>query len=272
MKRTIVTVLCLAIFAIVAIIRPATAGDAGSAPPANDKKKKSSKKNQTAADPLDALTLMRQGSVLMQQGRYDEAIKTFEQADRISPNNATVHNMLGMCSLRLGTFDDALTSFDSALRLIPGFTDARNNRGVTYLAMGQYHLAEVDFIAVLGDSTYPHRKQVYFNLGLTYLRRDQLGAAEDNFRRAIIVPNPVAEAYVQLAGIAQRQGELEIAEDLLLEAIFNFSERTDLSFELGKLLMIMGRDDEARPYLERVIADAPGSDAASMARSLLGTG
>ncbi len=74
MKRTIVTVLCLAIFAIVAIIRPATAGDAGSAPPANDKKTKSSKKNQPAAVPLDSLTLMRQGSVLMQQGRYEEAM------------------------------------------------------------------------------------------------------------------------------------------------------------------------------------------------------
>jgi tetratricopeptide (TPR) repeat protein len=234
MKRTIVPVLCLAVFAIVAIIGPATAGDAGSAPPANDKKKKSSKKNQTASDPLQALTLMRQGSVLMQQARYEQAIEAFEQADRISPNNATVHNMLGLCSLRLGIFDDALASFDRALGIIPGFTDARNNRGVTYLAMGQYHLAEVDFIAVLGDSTYPHRKQVFFNLGLTYLERDQLGAAEDSFRKA--------------------------------------PERLDLSFELGKLLMIMGREDDARPYLERVVADAPSSESAKIARSLLGTG
>ena len=272
MKRTIVPVLSLAIFAVVVIISPATTDGAGAASSGKDKKKKSSKESQQAGDPLHALTFMRQGSVMMQQGRYEAAMDAFKQADRIAPGNATVFNMMGLCSLRQGKLDEALVSFDRALQIIPGFTDARNNRGVTYLTMGQYHLAEVDFIAVLGDSTYPHRKQVYFNLGLTYLRRDQLGAAQDNFRRAIIVPNPVAEAYVQLAGIAQRQGELEIAEDLLLEAIFNFSERTDLSFELGKLLMIMGRDDEARPYLERVIADAPGSDAASMARSLLGTG
>jgi len=272
MKRTIVPALSLAIFALVVIISAATADGAGSASAGKDKKKNSSKENQQTGDPVYALTLMRQGSVMMQQGRYEEAIKAFEQADRIAPGNATVHNMLGLCSLRLGDLDDAMASFDRALLIIPGFTDARNNRGVTYLAMGQYHLAEVDFIAVLGDSTCPHRKQVYFNLGLTYLRRDQLGAAEDNFRRAIIVPNPVAEAYVQLAGVAQRQGDLETAEDLLLEAIFNFSERTDLSFELGKLLMIMGRDDDARPYLERVIADAPGSESAAMARSLLGTG
>jgi tetratricopeptide (TPR) repeat protein len=272
MKRIFVSVLSLAIFAVVVIISPATADGAGSASSGKDKKKQSSKKSQYAGDPLYALTLMRQGSVLMQQGLLEEAIEAFEQADRIAPGNATVHNMLGLCSLRLGNLDDGLASFNRALLIIPGFTDARNNRGVTYLSMGQYHLAEVDFIAVLGDSTYPHRKQVYFNLGLTYLRRDQFGAAENNFRRAIITPNPVAEAYVQLAGIAQRRDKLEIAEDFLLEAIFNFPERTDLAFELGKLLMIMGRNDDARPYLERVIADAPGSESAAMAKSLLGTG
>ncbi len=272
MKRPILPILCLVIFAVVAIICPATAGAAGSAPPSNDKKKKSSKKSQTSVDPLYALTLMRQGSVLMQQGRLERAIEAFEQADQIAPGNATVHNMLGLCALRLGSFDDAMVSFDRALAIIPGFTDARNNRGATYLAMGEYDLAEVDFIAVLGDSTYPYRKQVYYNLGLTYVQRGKLGAAKNSFRKAIVLPNPVVEGYIELAGIAQRRGQLETAEDLLLEAKLNFPERTDVSFELGKLLMIMGREDEARPHLERVVADEPGSDSAAMARSLLGTG
>ena len=272
MKRTIVPVLFLAIFAVFAIISPPTADGAGSASSGKDKKKQSSKTNPNAGDPLYALTIMRQGSVMMQQGRYEAAIEAFERADQIAPNNATVHNMVGLGWLRLGELDEALASFDRALLIIPSFTDARNNRGVTYLTLGQYHLAEVDFIAVLGDSTYPHQKQVFFNLGLTYLRRDQPGAAENNFRRAIILPNPVAEAYIQLAGIAQRQGEMETAEDLLVEAYLNFPERIDLLFELGKLLMIMGREDEARPYLQEVVADAPNSNTAAMARSLLGTG
>jgi Tfp pilus assembly protein FimV len=65
---------------------------------------------------------------------------------------------------------------------------------------------------------------------------------------------------------------METAEDLLVEAQLNFPERLDLSFELGKLLMIMGREEDARPYLERVVADAPNSNSAKIARSLLGTG
>jgi Tfp pilus assembly protein PilF len=229
-------------------------------------------KPAATSDPLGSMTLMRQGSVLLQQGRIESALEAFEQADRVAPGNATNKNMIGLCQLNLGRFDRALQSFDEALDLVPGFTDARNNRGATYLAMGQLHLAEVDFVAVLADSTYPYRKEVYYNLGLTYLQQGQHGAAEENFRKAIALPNPVFDAYLQLARLAQRQGELERSRVLLEEARLQFPESTAVALELGKLFMLMGDAAAARPYLERVITDAPGSEEAATARSLLGKG
>jgi type IV pilus assembly protein PilF len=222
--------------------------------------------------PLQSLTYMRQGSVLMQQGRYQDALEAFQTADRIAPGNATNTNMIGLCYLSLGQLDQALKSFDEVLQRVPQFTDARNNRGATYLAMKQYHLAEVDFIAVLGDSTYPHRRQVYYNLGLTYLMRGEPGAAEENFRKSILPPDPVLSGFIQLAKLAEKQGELERALTLLREAKLEFPDRTEITFELGKLLMIMGEEDEARPYLEQVVTDAPDSAQADTARTLLGIG
>ena len=222
--------------------------------------------------PLQSLTYMRQGTVLMQQGRYQEALEAFQTADRIAPGNATNTNMIGLCYLGLGQLDQALKCFDDVLVKVPQFTDARNNRGATYLAMKQYHLAEVDFIAVLGDSTYPHRRQVYYNLGLTYLQRGQPGAAEENFRKSILPPNPVLNGFIQLAKLAEQQGEPERALTLLREAKLEFPDRTEVVFELGKLLMIMGEEDEARIYLEQVITDAPESAQADSARVMLGIG
>jgi len=233
-----------------------------------------SPKSNSSADsaPLQSLTYMRQGSVLMQQGRYQDALEAFRTADRIAPGNVTNANMIGLCYLSLGQPDQALASFDQALRIAPQFTDARNNRGATYLSMQQYHLAEVDFIAVLADSTYPHRRQVYYNLGITYLQREQLGAAEENFRKSILPPNPVFDGYLQLAKLAQRQGEPERALTFLQEADLEFPDRTEVAFEIGKLLMIMGEEEEAQRYLEKVVADAPDSSQASTARALLGNG
>ena len=265
MKRALAVTICITM-----ILTSAVACASAEQPPTAPKKKKSKKQPTPVADPLYSLTLMRQGVVLMQQGRFDEALERFKEADRVAPGNVTSYNMIGLCHMRNGDFDEALTQFNRALELVPLFTDARNNRGATYLAMGQFHLAEVDFLAVLGDSTYPHTKQVHYNLGLTYLQRGQLGAAEESFRRSIVPPNPVFNGYLQLAALSQRQGELERSKVLLEEAMLNFPEEIEVSLELGKVLMLMGRDDEARPYLEQVIADEPSSEFAKSARTLLG--
>ena len=221
------------------------------------------------SNPLYAFTLMRQGSVLLQQRNYPEALKRFEDADRHKPGNASVHNMIGLCHLRMESFDLALIAFNRSLDFIPAFTDARNNRGATYLAMGQFHLAEVDFVSVLADSTYPHRWQVYYNLGMTYLKRGRLGAADENFRRSASAASPVFESFLRLSEIAQEQGRIKAAVEWLEEARFKFPERLEGHMELGRLLWRLGRCQEARPYLEHVVDSDPGSGLAADARAML---
>ena len=239
---------------------------AGASPSPDPKKKK----KQAQTDPLLAQSLMRQAYVFMQQQRYEEALERFREADAANPGNATVYNMVGLCYLSMEQLDKALENFDTALGMIPGFTDARNNRGTTYLALEQYRLAEVDFIAVLSDSTYPHRWKVFYNLGLTYLGRGQVGAAEENFRKAITAQVPVFEAYLRLAEIAVAQDRPDSALGLLEEARLKYPERLDGILAYGRLLIDVGRPDEARPYLEDVIASDPGSPLATEARMLLG--
>jgi len=264
MKRTMPVVFALLSLIMITGCSSSSAGNARTS--------KQAAATQASGDPLYSLTLMRQASVLMQQGQFEKALENFREADRFAPGNATVHNMIGLCHLRMGSYDEALISFNRALQLIPDFTDARNNRGATYLAMGQFSLAEVDFFAVLSDSIYPYRKQVHYNLGMTYLQRSQLGAAEENLRKSIVEPNPVFNGYFRLAEIAQRQGRLETARDLLEEARLLHPERLEVSLALGQLLILMGHENEARPYLKQVIANQPNSDAADRARALLGPG
>jgi tetratricopeptide (TPR) repeat protein len=241
-----------------------TAG-ADSAPAEAPKKQSQSK----VKDPLASLTLMRQGAVLLQQEQYQQAIEKFKEADRVAPGNATVHNMIGLCNLQLGQYDTALSSFNTALELAPSFTDARNNRGTTYLALGQLRLAEVDFLAVLADSTYPHRYQVYYNLGATYFQQGQLGAAEENLRKAVTAPFPVFEAFIRLADVYREQDRDGDAVEVLEEAHLRFPDRPEATFALGKLLVELGRTDEARPHLEEIINKEPGSERARQAAALL---
>ncbi|MCD4750443.1 MAG: tetratricopeptide repeat protein [Thermoanaerobaculales bacterium] len=221
-------------------------------------------------NPIYSLTLMRQGSQLLQQGRYEAALDKFEKANDLAPGNTTIFNMIGLCHLRLGQFDQALLAFGTSLDLAPAFTDARNNRGATYLAMGQYRMAEVDFSAVLSDSTYPHRSEVFYNLGVTYLGRGLQTAAKENFRRAVTSGRPQAEAFLRLAEIEQREGAINEALHLLEEACLKFPTRTEAQLALGKLLTQLDRDDEAEQHLRDVIRANPSSASADEARRLLG--
>jgi tetratricopeptide (TPR) repeat protein len=251
---------------LVVILVPLVGASLIEASPSPDPKKN---KKKDTTDPLKSQALLRQGLVFMQQQKYEEAIDRFREADAANPGNATVYNMIGLCHLSLEEFDEALESFDKALATIPGFTDARNNRGTTYLALEQYRLAEVDFIAVLSDSTYPHRWKVFYNLGMTYLQRGQIGAAEENFHKAILAPNPVYEAYLRLSEIAQSQGRIDAALGVLDEARLKYPERLDGLLVYGRLLIEVDRGEEARPYLQDVIDSEPGSPLAAEARELL---
>lgn len=223
----------------------------------------------SAHDPLYSLTLMRQGSVLLQQQRYDEALAQFEAADHAAPGNATVHNMMGLCYFKLGDTDHALAEFNRALDLAPSFTDARNNRGSVYLADGELRQAEVDFVAVLADSTYPHRWQVTYNLGVTYLKQGRLAAAEENFRRVVASADPVFDAYLRLAEIAETREHPEVAVDLLEEARLKFPDRPEAALALGRLLIADGRIEDGNRLLREVVASAPDSDEATQARQLM---
>jgi TolA-binding protein len=80
---------------------------------------------------------------------------------------------------------------------------------------------------------------------------------------------PVFEAYVKLAEVVREQGRDQEAVELLEEANLRFPERPEAAFELGMLLAELGRTDEARPHLEKVIAKEPGSERARQAAALL---
>lgn len=218
---------------------------------------------------LQAFSLQQEGAALFQQGKYAEALRRFEEADRVQPNNATVANMLGLCHLKLEQYDEALASFGKALAITPAFADARNNRGLTYLSMGQYRMAEIDFSAVLADQTYAHHWNVYYNLGMTYLQRGQIAAAEENLRRAATAGTPVFQAFLRLSEIALEKGATDKAIEWLEDARLAFPDQLEPSLRLGELLTQLGRGDEARRFLVEVVESEPGSESARQARELL---
>ncbi len=67
------------------------------------------------------------GLLLLEEGRYDEAVEYLGDAVALEPNEAYIYNNYGLALLNTGAEDDAVEAFETALEIDPGFTRAENN-------------------------------------------------------------------------------------------------------------------------------------------------
>jgi tetratricopeptide (TPR) repeat protein/ADP-heptose:LPS heptosyltransferase len=79
--------------------------------------------------------LVSLGSTLLQQGRYEEALKVFEKAIQLSPDNAELWRQRGDILVQLQRHDQALPSYQHVLTLNPDHPEALYKSGVL---LGQF--------------------------------------------------------------------------------------------------------------------------------------
>lgn len=77
------------------------------------------------------------GFAYTDEGKFDEAVKEFEEAIRLDPNHAGAHDNLGCVYQRQGKLDQAICEHREALRIAPDFALAYHNLGVAYKAQGR---------------------------------------------------------------------------------------------------------------------------------------
>lgn len=219
-------------------------------------------------DPLAATMLMQQGQALQGEGRYDDAVAKYNAALSLQPSNPTIHNLLGVAELQRGNAAKALEHLNRALQLAPSYSDARNNRGTTYLGLDQLAQAEADFLAVLTDRTYANRTGVFFNLGLLYLRRGDLAAAEENLRKAA-VPSGPDEAYLVLAQVEEKLGKIDSAETVLRAAQTRDPDQPRVLLALAQFLERQRGGKGAAELYRRIVSIAPDTPEAEAARARL---
>jgi Flp pilus assembly protein TadD len=83
------------------------------------------------------MKLIKKGIALGNQGKYDEAIKCFNDAIRLDPKNVDAWNNKGVTLVIQGKYDEALKAFDEAIRIDPNLVGAWNNKGVVLDALGR---------------------------------------------------------------------------------------------------------------------------------------
>jgi len=96
------------------------------------------------------------GKVYLAQGKFDEAIKEFDQSINGSKAPAQNFNDLGVAWLQKGDYNRSLNSFNKALQLDGNLQEALFNRALAYEKQSRFDEAKTDWNEYLKrDSTSP---------------------------------------------------------------------------------------------------------------------
>jgi Flp pilus assembly protein TadD len=192
-------------------------------------------------EPENVELLNSLGFALFQQGKSEEAVDALERALKVDPKHWKAHNNMALASIDLGELEMAEAHYRDSLAIEPqpaiyndlGFVLER--QGLSDEAVEMYRKSvEID----------PESAPANYNLAAALARSGEFAEAELHFRAALaMVPN--TQSYTGLGIVLLQQGRAEEAMASLRDAIAADPKNAAAHQELAKVLVSLGRMDEA---------------------------
>jgi Flp pilus assembly protein TadD len=198
-------------------------------------------------------------------GDLPGAISTLEAVVRGGHADQSVMVVLAGYFQELGSLDRSAALLDAVITSHPDYAEAYNSLGVVYSRQGRHAEARKAYRKVLDLD--PTSAKAYENLGVDELNAGDLAAAATDLNSAVSLDPRLAGARNALAAVYLRQGRTAEAIAEWKTAVQLDPRLFDALYNLGTVLYNTGRRDEARPYLERFVREAPpGRYAADIAK------
>ena len=151
----------------------------------------------------DAEAHGRRGYSSLVLDRLDDAVREFEEALRLNPQNVAALSGLGVAYRRLGCHDEALQQYASALKIKPDYARAHTNLAVTYWHQGRWDEAIHEYEAAL--RIRPGDAEPHFGLGATYAEQGRIAEAIQQFQVALQIRPDFTDARYNLAAACLQQ-------------------------------------------------------------------
>ena len=189
---------------------------------------------------------MAHGIAIYLQGKFLEAIKYFDVAIKIDPQNSFTYAIRGETKRMLKQYKDAIADFDVAIRLNPQDSTAYASRGAAKRLLGQYQEAIADFDVAIRLN--PQNDSAYAGRGEAKRLLRQHKEAITDFDKAIRLNPQNSAAYVGrgAAKVALRQHQ---------DAITDFDEAIRLNPQNDYAYVVRGEAKKLLGQYREAIAD-----------------
>lgn len=216
----------------------------------------------------------------MAAGKVDEAITAFKKAIELNPKEQESHQELSILLSKKGNFRDAISEANEAVHLASGNPEAHLALANIVLESGDEAGSIESFKSALRYNK-AHNPLIEANalsgLGWAIASKDaSLNELEEGVldqKKAIKLSGPYLPflpAYVRLAELFSKQDKNKDAEDAYKIALKINPDDAAVGTSYAKFLERIGRKDEARNTLKKVLEKSPHFKPASDALATLG--
>jgi tetratricopeptide (TPR) repeat protein len=220
-------------------------------------------RSQSAAG--DVQTMLDDGLRYHLAGRIDDAVARYKRALALKPDNADVHNNLGVALAAKGRLDDAVVRYRRAVSLNPDHAAAHGNLGVALAAKGRIADAVTHYERALLLS--PGQAGIHYNLGIALAAQGKTDEAAAQYRHAIALKPDYADAHNNLGNWYAAQGKSDDAVLHFRRAIAINPDHAEAHNNLGNIFLEKGEFDGAMAHYDRAIAIKPADTGAHYHRA-----
>ncbi|MBF0141344.1 MAG: tetratricopeptide repeat protein [Magnetococcales bacterium] len=197
---------------------------------------------------------------LYADGRISEALAAANDILGFSRPDVSVLNLAAVCHMQLGSHEKAILCWQQAIRIHPGAAELHNNLGILLQQQNRQEEAEAAFRQAI--DCQPENSNFQYNFGYFLQQQNRLEEAEAAYRQAICVQPDYADAHSSLGNLLLGQHRIEEAEAAFRQAIHIQPDHAKAHYNLGGLLHAGDRFEDAEAAYREALAFDPTMSAA----------
>lgn len=212
-------------------------------------------------NPLDVMTMKKEGDSYFALNSYDSSTKTYETTLKVVDDNknvnipdsvkSLVNNGLGYSRYALKLYDGSVDALKKAIRLNENNAEAYYNLSKTYEAMGDYKNAATNIDKAVSFSGYASNYIWNNSGGDIYREKNDYAKAEDYYTKAI---NNDTERKLKNVYYSRgycyfkNNGYADAAKDYLTAISYHTDTTRNFYYELGTIYLNLQNTDSAYIY------------------------
>jgi tetratricopeptide (TPR) repeat protein len=197
------------------------------------------------------------GVALANAHRYNEAIRQYEQAIKIKPDDPDLYYNFGNALGELGKTDEAIQRYSKALEVKPNHTETLYNLGNAYAKQGKFAEAVAQYAKLL--DLKPDHLGGHINIGNALALVGRPEQAEVHYKEALRLEPGNQEALANLGNALGQQNKLDEAVEYYRKALQMNPNNLDTQCNLGHTLITQGKLTEAAAAFGEALRIDPGN-------------